>query len=423
MYYLIDIGSSTIKVYERSKGMISLLLSRTFDFKFEFEPSSGISKTNKDALFALFDELSLRYSLNKSNTKIFATGIFRDIQYRQNFIEEFYTHTGLYFNIISHELETFFLEKALIGAYTNDADVLVINIGGKTTELLFYSNSILVDKKMLDYGVGTILKKYPAINDNYSHIELSKIISEVYSVLPIVKTTPKIAFYTGGELTYMQIAGYFLQKNTIFADSNHPYQISYEDFCVRNTQIFRQVSIDSLRNLMPENPAWMNGARPCSAIAQAICSFYSIETIIPSDVNLINGVITQEARTATICGSFNRNLQNVTKLIGILQEHGISVLSPQSTEIAGIKNGFLLFDGDNMINNCTWSVESIHLQAIENSDIIIVCNCRDYIGTKTSMEIGYAYKCGKKIVFIEDNITVKDFDLPSEVGLICCPEF
>jgi hypothetical protein len=35
----------------------------------------------------------------------------------------------------------------------------------------------------------------------------------------------------------------------------------------------------------------MYGARACSAIAQAICEKYNIITIIPSDSNIINGVV------------------------------------------------------------------------------------------------------------------------------------
>lgn len=419
MRYLIDIGSSTVKLYEESNKMTDLKFSKTFDFKDGFNPLVGISHKNKEELFKLFSKLSSEYLLDQNNTKLFATGVFRDIQNIQDFIEEFYIQTGLYFNVVSHELEAFFLEKALIRSCPNNLDILVINIGGKTTELLFYNDSKLVDKKMLDYGVGTILKKYPTINDKFSQVDLNMTVSEVHSVLTKTKINPKLAFYTGGELTYMKIAGYNLKKNELISDENHPYQISFEDFSYQNHRIFNEISIDQLRGLMPNNPDWMNGARACSAISQSICEFYNIKTIIPSDVNLINGVVVQEARTATICGSFNKNLEGITKLVDILEDNGINVLSPKNTEVVGSKNSFVLFKGDNLVNNCSMSVESMHLKAIENSDIVIVYNCEGYVGLKTSFEVGYAYKCGKKIVFLDDNEIVCDFDLPSEVGLLC----
>ena len=41
---------------------------------------------------------------------------------------------------------------------------------------------------------------------------------------------------------------------------------------------------------MPESPGWMFGARACSALAEAICSKYDVEHIIPSNSNLIDGI-------------------------------------------------------------------------------------------------------------------------------------
>lgn len=44
-----------------------------------------------------------------------------------------------------------------------------------------------------------------------------------------------------------------------------------------------------------------------------------------------------------------------------------------------------------MVNNCKWSVESRHLKAIRDCDMVIACNFDDYIGFPTAFEIGYAY--------------------------------
>jgi len=42
---------------------------------------------------------------------------------------------------------------------------------------------------------------------------------------------------------------------------------------------------------MPQNPKWMDGARAGAVLPQAIFERAKIKTIIPSDLNLINGVI------------------------------------------------------------------------------------------------------------------------------------
>ena len=537
MQYLIDMGSSTIKVYERKNNRVSLVEAKTFDFKDGFEPSCGLSDTNKEKMYAFFEELCTRFSFTRFNTKLYATGIFREIINKQVFVEEFYARTRLLFNIVPHDLEAFYLEKAWIGKYTSKGNLLVINVGGKTTELVIYNHGDIVERKMLSIGVGTILKKYSIINEKYSPVSLSEIVDYVRSELPQTESVIDTAIYTGGELTYMQIAGYALQENTIFSDEKHPSVIRSNDFYAQNQRIFSEITISDLRNMMPNNPDWMNGARACSALAQAICMQYGVEIIIPSDSNLIDGVNVQEVRSvvvcgdyikheehitklisklkdkgidvsnrnslslfcdtinyeelakqickkvtddldgvlnphisdyikhvnAVICGSFNKHLKHITKLIEELKKQGMKIISPKDTEVIGYERDFVLFKNDKIINNCTWSVEALHLRAIEESSCVIVCNFDDYIGLKTSLEIGYAKKCGtpviylkdavfqqeiekcdcvvvcnydsvvnantafevgyaykngKKIVFMENNPIVEDFDMPSEVGLL-----
>jgi len=67
--------------------------------------------------------------------------------------------------------------------------------------------------------------------------------------------------------------------------------VSYEDFVKGNEKIFFDISIDELYNLMPNNPKWMDGARSGAVLPQAIFEKCNIKYIIPSDLNLINGVI------------------------------------------------------------------------------------------------------------------------------------
>lgn len=419
MKYLIDVGSSTVKVYEQQNEFMRLIDSKTFDFKIGFDPLRGLSEKNKENLYLFFDALVKRLSLTRSNTKLFATGIFRDIRYKQDFVEEFYIKTRLYFNIIPHGLEAFYLEKAWLGRVPCQDNIIVINIGGKTTELIFYAQGSIIDKKMLSIGVGTILTNFPSINDSYSSYSLENIVAYIRKNLPKLKNPCKTAIYTGGELSYMQVARYDLMNNFIFDDSKHPFSISIENYIRRNEQIFSEITIEELRSMMPNNPTWMNGARACSAIAQAICMHYKIEVIVPSDSNLIDGVREQEARSAVVCGSFNKHLNEISLLIEHLKLQNIQVLSPSNTEVVGAEKDFVLLKNDNMINNSIWSIEIGHLKAIELCDMVVVCNFDNHIGTTTSLEIGYAYKCGKKIVFLHDNDIASNMDVPGEVGLLC----
>lgn len=250
--FLIDIGSSTIKVYSRIGKTVSLIAQKSFDFKETFN-ENGLSQKSKLELFAFFEYLIKSYSMTNRNTKIYATGIFRDIKEKKEFVEEFFSKTGLFFNIISHELEAFYLEKAWVNKNCkNVSRLLVINIGGKTTELLLYENGkINGEPQKLALGVGTILKKYPTINNTYSSHSLELIVEEITEnikkQLPPNDSTYDAAIYTGGELTYMKCAEYPLGVNTIFDDDVHPYMISTGEYIKRNNSIFSEVSISDLK--------------------------------------------------------------------------------------------------------------------------------------------------------------------------------
>lgn len=430
IHYLIDIGSSTVKVYKRENGAVSLVEQKTFDFKNGFT-KNGLSADNKERLFLYFEILIHKYSLTNRNTKLYATGIFRDIICQKTVVEDFFHKTGLYFNIISHDLEAFYLEKAWINRNCkNIKKMLVINIGGKTTEILLCENGIVVDRtQKLSIGVGTILKQYPQINDNYSKYDLNVIVEEIYKTIKQQLSNNDsiydIAIYTGGELNYMTCANYPLMNNTVCNDISHPYMIKAKDYYKKNEEIFSKLSLLELKSMMPNNPEWMGGARACSALAQAIFQYYKVNTIIPSDSNLIDGVNIQEAKNVVICGSFNKHLKQIERLICKLNTKEITVLSPKDTAVIGKIDNFILFKNDIVENHNTWPVEELHLRAIDKCDFVIACNFDNYIGVSTTFELEHAYRRGKKVVFIEDNeiadIFGKRIDvypMPCEVGVL-----
>jgi hypothetical protein len=298
---LIDVGSSTIKVYKYVQEEINLLVQRSIPFKDGFDPEGGISSTTKKELFELID--SVKEENKEAQIKIYATGIFRKLasETKVSFIDEFFERTGLFFNVISQDLENFYLEMALIGKCHLNEPVLLINIGGGSTELVVMYGKEAVERKNIDLGVGMINTKFSQINEDISRTSPQDVIKFAEENLPNLSNKVKIAFYTGGELNYMQLAGYAIKPNKLFSDGDHPSLISVIDFLKRNEEIFNKVSLRELESLMPDNPKWMHGARGCSAIAQAICQKYQVEVIIPSNSNIINGIVRQEFR---MCGCF-----------------------------------------------------------------------------------------------------------------------
>ncbi len=291
---LIDIGSSTIKVYSVQNERVLLLDSHSISFKNGFDPVRGISEDSKKELFKYIKEIQKKNK--KVSIKIYATSIFRKfaVKTKKEFIKEFNNLTKLNFNIISQNEENKYLQLALAGKYMSKEPYILINIGGGSTELVVMKGKKAIERLNIDLGVGTILSKYPEINKSKSGTPIEIVIKYINKFLPTIKSKVRLAFYSGGELRYMKLAKYNLTKNTIFIDNDHPRIISFTDFQKRNKEIFSKVRLNELESLMPENPTWMHGARACSAIAETICKKYKIKIIVPSNSNLIDGVVRKE---------------------------------------------------------------------------------------------------------------------------------
>ena len=101
------------------------------------------------------------------------------------------------------------MQQALIGKYKGKEPILLVNIGGGSTELVVMKGRKVMEAKNIDLGVSSILSEFITINNNRkSGTSLGEIKSFVDTKLPDLKNTVHVAFYSGGELTYMKLAGY-----------------------------------------------------------------------------------------------------------------------------------------------------------------------------------------------------------------------
>lgn len=412
---VIDIGSSTMKAYLVDKYKISLIAQRSVHFQADILESDDISEKSKKELISFIDDIHSNYS--HIPIKLYATGIFRTLKnsVKVQLIDEVYVYSKLFLNIISHELENFYLEKALIGKCSLTEPILLMNIGGGSTELVFIQRINSIDRHNIKLGVRSINSKFNKINEKYSGHHISEIISYVKTQLPNVKNTPKYIIYNGGELTYMKLTGYKLETNTLFVDPEHPYMISIENMRLGNTKVFSELSLMMLQGMMPHDPKWMNGARACSAIAQAVCEKYGINLIIPSDSNMVHGIVIQEVRSVTISGSYRKHLENILETKRKLESKGIVVLSPRLETPKNPCSEFIIFEGEEALTPL--QLERIHLESIVKADALVVCNKDGYVGASALLEIGFALSLCKRIIFTEKPNEYILSVLPTEYGL------
>ena len=250
--YYIDLGSSTIKVY-CYEDTLKLIEEHSIYFKNDFDKEKGISESNLKELCDYFEEIKVKYDLKYYNTNIFVTGIFRNLiqERKQDLVKLFNEKFDLHFNIISHGIENYYLAKAMENNYN--------------------------DKVNDKYSGDTVEEMEKFVREKLSNIELD----EDYDC----------AIFTGGEERFELLTGFNLVDNTLFDDNIHKYMLSLEDYIKGTEKVFYDISLDELYKLMPNNPKWMDGARSGAIIPLVLFKIANVKWIIPSDLNLINGVI------------------------------------------------------------------------------------------------------------------------------------
>ena len=95
----------------------------------------------------------------------------------------------------------------------------------------------------------------------------------------------------------------------------------------------------------------------------------------------------------TLCGSlkFQKEMMMVAEKMAL---EGYCILTPTYPVIENIK----------ITEEQFLKLKEAHFKRIELSDAILVVNVNDYIGNSTNLEIDYAKKLGKRIIYYTDLI-------------------
>lgn len=291
--YYIDLGSSTIKVY-CYENELKLLEEHSIYFKNDFDAEKGISESNLKELCEYFEEIKNKYDLKYYNTNIYITGIFRNLvqERKQELVKLFNDKFDLHFNIISHGIENYYLAKAMQNDY-NGKKILIINMGGKTTELVTFVGKDITNTQNINVGVADLLNNFDKVNEKYSGNTLEEMEQFITDKLNdvVLDKDYDCAIFTGGEERFELLAGFNLVENTLFNDNIHKYMLTLEDYVAGTEKVLYNMSLDELHALMPSNPKWMDGARSGAIIPLVLFKKANVKWIIPSDLNLINGVI------------------------------------------------------------------------------------------------------------------------------------
>ncbi|MFT7557429.1 MAG: hypothetical protein ACI83D_000093 [Planctomycetota bacterium] len=293
-HILINIGSTTIKVYGVQECRAQLLETKTLYLREGFHAMAGISEEKLAQLYAYINEIKDMYT--GVSVSLMGGGLFRNMtpSVLDHSLQQFEEHTGgLLLSVLSLDNEQEYLQAAVAGRYSGDDPVILVDISGESTEVVLMDKGLVLERKSYLFGIIHTNHEFRDINDEEKLTGFHEVIGYVRSKLePFTHwVQPKISFLVGAGLMFARALQYPLVVNTLFQDREHPLMIPAPAYYEYNEHIFSAVSIEELEKMFPENPAWMHGAKAYIGIAEAICRFYGADTVVPSDKEVIDGLV------------------------------------------------------------------------------------------------------------------------------------
>lgn len=293
---VIDLGSSTVKltvcnintdkrIEVLHKKSITVNLAEGF-----FENNELRQPAIARTLEAVIDCQKEALTFGVLDIKMIGTGVLRKASNLEEFMSQIREKTDLDLKVLSAKGEAELVNKAVVNSFKNEnLRLAVINAGGGSTAIIFNSGK-QVKYYCLPMGISDLNEKftneYPISEAKYE--EMKKHILQLLKKNIEKPIKSRIMVYTGGELDYMIATGFPLEDFGL--SLFHPKKLSLEKF--RNyTAKMRLMNQEELYAFMPANPKWMNGAVASNTILETIAEFLGVETIIPSNKNLNDGVL------------------------------------------------------------------------------------------------------------------------------------
>jgi len=328
----------------------------------------------------------------KSNPKILQkvfvdakfSEVFKSEMEEKDFIRRFYNETNLYFNVLTQRQTEENLIR-LFGEIPNDTVVINIDSRGvdvleiKSTECIMHRLPIRLD------AIDPLLEK-KKIGEKWNEQQIDTI--KNYIKRNISKQLKNInaqnAIIIKEELSFMSNNGYPLEK-----DANNIYYILADAYKKTNRE--KVFSIDFRERLKERynEETEINrfyGFKRGHIILETLFDVIGIKKIIPSNQHSIHGSIHAYVFNVVISGSTkDGRIAYMIDANKIIKNLGATVLSPT-------------FEGKDW-NAITPDSDYNHLKAIDDCDVLFICNKDHYVGVSTQCEIYYAYARRKTIAF------------------------
>lgn len=394
--YFINVGTTTCRLFQvrDDHRLVELKVIPYANSDYSDENYlSGVTQTVKSQILpemtAGSAQLFLKVYADVGFNEIFES--FEDPSRRTDFIREFYQETNLYFNIVSSKQTEENLKRlfanigrraAVINVDSQGADVLHLGEDGSKMYRIQIALSEIRD--FVDSS------NFPSVWTK-AHVDTAKkyIRDQFNGALDGVVVDEAVLIKD--ELRFMTSMTYGLKL------TNGSLSLTQPNY--RRANFDKLFGIDLHRSLQlkyPEDDATVRrlyGFRYGHLLIETILDEVNNRTVIPKDDLTIHGNhLNAYVFNVVLSGSTHDGRdQFIIQAHDLVASIGVNVLSPQ------------IVDGA-LANPISPDSEYEHLKAIDECDVLLVCNQGDngYIGDATKCEIYYAYALKKTIAFWED---------------------
>jgi len=260
--------------------------------------NNGILEKNVlNKLFDLLKNWQQRIeSYHCSNTIVIGTKALRitkNIETLNDIINSLF-HTNL--KVLSKENEQSLIQIPIIRQFNSNLPIAILNLGGGSIQFSVVEDSIQKYNIVIDFGTNYITSKWKWDKAIKRHTfrkivnNIKKIIEEEHSLSnpSCVMTHLSYMIHTGGELDFLLSCLAPLKYCRV--SKTHVSQISRRDF-TNFAYDFCNNDIDQAVIKYSLDKKWLSGSIASNAIAIAFMELYNIRILIPSNLNISDGLI------------------------------------------------------------------------------------------------------------------------------------
>lgn len=295
-YSVIDMGSNSIrllnaevvdkKIKRSSKKLIMTRLGKNVD-----KTKMLSSKSVADSVFAVESFLQ---DIEKSNSKlvdIIATSAVRDAKNSFELLRKIKKKFNIDVNVISGEHEAYLgYLGVLAGIEKLTKNIIIIDIGGGSTEIIIGNNSEILYSKSVNMGAVRFTEKF--INSDIPTLkEVEKLVLEVKSELNFLDwDIDNIDMCVGIGGTATTIAAIDLEMDEYNRDMIHGYDLKIESINNINKYL-SNISLEERKKIRGLEPKRADIIFAGSVILEVILNELKFDKITISDYDNLEGIL------------------------------------------------------------------------------------------------------------------------------------